>query len=325
MGWVDTFRGLAIILVVFAHCGRGLDKAGLSPGFEHGFLDDWIYAFHMPAFFFVAGLFAGRSLARGWTQFIAGKLGTVAYPYLVWSVIYILTLLILPAGNTKYDHSLWTRIAYAPVGNYWFLYTLFFVQFLFSLIRPWPYGPAWFTSVTLAMWVLESTGALEAVLPHATWWAWHNVLKYAVYFAFGDLVALISAGDRGVPRDTIGWSAIFFGGMTLLLAFGCAPEQGWFDLPLAMAGIQGLWEFSIFLDGRGAPPWLEYLGRKSLEIFVAHNFFTVATRLVLVALGVTDSWVHLGVGTVVGIVGSLALAAICERIGLSALFRIGRG
>jgi fucose 4-O-acetylase-like acetyltransferase len=325
IGWVDTFRGLAIILVVFAHCGRGLDKAGIDPGFERGAVDDWIYSFHMPAFFFAAGLFAARSLIRGAGRFFVDKLRTVVYPYLLWSVIFILTLMLLPGGNAKYSPDMWAKIAYAPVGNYWFLFVLFIVQMLYMVIRPWPFGPLLFYIICLTMWAVESSQVLEPYFPHATYWAWHNVLKFAVYFAFGDAVATLTEG-RGdeSAADSATWSLVFFVAMTMLLAFGCAPELGWVDLALALAGIQGLWELSIAIDRRGAPPWLEFLGKRSLEIYVAHNFFTVFARLMLVSMGVSDVTTHLFVGTLFGILGPLAIWWCCYRTGFRWLFTAGK-
>lgn len=136
VGWVDIFRGLAIVLVVFGHVGRGLDHRGLMH-FEGTFIDRWIYAFHMPAFFFAAGLFAARSLHRGRRAFAVEKSRTVLWPYFVWSMIYIVSLRFAGGvSNTAFDPMMFARLPYEPVGNYWFLYVLFVIQFIYALVAP---------------------------------------------------------------------------------------------------------------------------------------------------------------------------------------------
>ncbi len=61
--WVDYAKGIGIILVVFGHANRGLYSSGIyiSPEIYH-YLDNVIYSFHMPLFFFLSGLFFVSSI-----------------------------------------------------------------------------------------------------------------------------------------------------------------------------------------------------------------------------------------------------------------------
>ena len=96
--WIDTGKGFGIILVVFGHVIRGLVHGQLwmwSP--TSFFINGWIYAFHMPLFFFISGLFLFRA---------AEKLQTLAYPYFVWSVI-TLTIKTPLAGITNHADGLY--------------------------------------------------------------------------------------------------------------------------------------------------------------------------------------------------------------------------
>ncbi|MDZ1963948.1 acyltransferase family protein, partial [Klebsiella pneumoniae] len=63
--WVDYAKGIGIILVVFGHANRGLYSSGIyiSPEIYH-YLDNVIYSFHMPLFFFLSGLFFVRESAN---------------------------------------------------------------------------------------------------------------------------------------------------------------------------------------------------------------------------------------------------------------------
>jgi len=50
---IDVLRGLAIVLVVFGHVTQGLRRIGkIETDGTFDFLgNDWVYLFHMPAFF----------------------------------------------------------------------------------------------------------------------------------------------------------------------------------------------------------------------------------------------------------------------------------
>src|ERR1700677_3177825 len=86
--WMDTARGIAIILVVYGHVLVGLHDGGFFSTANPWWLSYYtIYTFHMPFFFFLAGLNVRRSIAKGRKAFLWGKVWTIAYPYFLWSAI----------------------------------------------------------------------------------------------------------------------------------------------------------------------------------------------------------------------------------------------
>lgn len=88
-GWVDTFRELAIIRMMFGHVLGELayevnirEREVVCPPCS------WIYTFHMPAFFLASGLFVGRSVrTHGFWSFVRGRFDTLMYPYLLWGIL----------------------------------------------------------------------------------------------------------------------------------------------------------------------------------------------------------------------------------------------
>ena len=124
--WLDAARGLAIVLVVFGHVLRGLEAAGEAEGAAWvGAADLALYSFHMPLFFFLAGLNVRAALARGARGFTGDKLWTVVWPYLLWSTVQG-SAAALAAGATNGERA-WSdllRIGWAPIGQFWFLYAL---------------------------------------------------------------------------------------------------------------------------------------------------------------------------------------------------------
>jgi len=83
--WVDYAKAIGIILVVYGHVARGLVKSGILPNssYFHA-VDDFIYSFHMPLFFFLSGLFFLHSMnRRGAGGVILSKIDTIVYPYIL--------------------------------------------------------------------------------------------------------------------------------------------------------------------------------------------------------------------------------------------------
>lgn len=76
IGWLDTAKGLGILAVVFGH----LEK--------HGEITRWIYSFHMPLFFFLAGIVQKQAAEGGrFRDFLAKKARSRLLLYLVFSAI----------------------------------------------------------------------------------------------------------------------------------------------------------------------------------------------------------------------------------------------
>ncbi len=85
---VDIVKGVAILLVAYGHTAQGMVHRRWWTGAGADFSHTFVYSFHMPAFFFVAGLFALGSIAkRGNKRFTVEKLKTILYPYVLFAVI----------------------------------------------------------------------------------------------------------------------------------------------------------------------------------------------------------------------------------------------
>src|SRR3954452_9768207 len=84
--WVDTAKGLCIVLVVMMHATLGVGEAMGGKGFMH-----WVVAFarpfRMPDFFLVSGLFLSRVIDRDWKAYADRRVVHFLYFYLLWLVI----------------------------------------------------------------------------------------------------------------------------------------------------------------------------------------------------------------------------------------------
>src|SRR5262249_52017996 len=135
----------------------GLVNAGLAPNTA---FYQWsvytLYLFHMPAFFFLAGLMVQRSLDKGAGPFLVNKLWTVAYPYVLWSFSQGSLKQHMPSGiNTPITGSLIQQILWDPFDHFWFLYALMAWHLAALVLRGRPFALlAVAVSAMLVAWLI---------------------------------------------------------------------------------------------------------------------------------------------------------------------------
>ena len=187
--WVDHAKAIGVVLVVYGHVARGVFNAGVAfPPDLFRLSDSVLYTFHMPLFFFLSGLFFQPSLRRhGPAGMIGSKIGTLLWPYLVWSLLQG-AIEVLLSSHTNHPIT-WHEVLalWDPRAQFWFLMALFIVFVGATLLQAVLPGQA--TGVLLV------AGALAHVLAPAST---HESLPAhladnTVFFALG----IVFAGPRG--------------------------------------------------------------------------------------------------------------------------------
>jgi len=317
--WVEYAKAIGIVLVVVGHTLRGLaDTPAAVPG--GGLADAWIYAFHMPLFFYLSGLFLERSCAQvgssgGLRHFILSKARRILWPYVVWTVIQ--ESFRSAAGVSESPLvDLW-RIAFQPVMQFWFLYVLFAISALYAVWRK--FGLRWpgFVITALALYFAVNLG-----IPLGSWGIPYQIALYAPYVAIGVLVSQSRNPFECSGRSLATLVVVASGGYAAVLA---AAWTGWGGapgavLPVALAGIAASVALAVVLSRTSCLSWLSVLGRNSLEIFVAHTIFSAAFRQGLFVIDIRSPWVHLAGGILSGLAGPLALIWLCRRMRFRYLF-----
>lgn len=135
---VDVVRGLAISLVALGHTDQGVEHRhwwGTSAvGME---LERFIYSFHMPAFFFVSGIFLVQSVnKRGPVKFINTKVSQMIYPWIFWGFLQYFLALPLKGFMSEQGYPWRSFLLHFAVGDVlWFLPAVFLAVVLGMLLR----------------------------------------------------------------------------------------------------------------------------------------------------------------------------------------------
>ncbi len=132
--FIDIAKGIAIILVIFAHTFRG------------NALKTFIYAFHIPVFFIISGVFFNPNKYTGFKSFLKLKFKSLLIPYIFFyslSFFYwlIVERYIRPGANVPISTPLLglfygtdTASYMVPNGALWFLTGLFTAELILFII-----------------------------------------------------------------------------------------------------------------------------------------------------------------------------------------------
>jgi len=317
LAWLDAAKGMGIILVVYGHQLRAQMTSGaIDPSWHAPLQDALIYAFHMPLFFFIAGLTVERTFNKATArQFVTSRLVSLMYPYFLWSLV---SLALAMAGHRFVNHQVGVddvvAIAWRPVFQYWFLYALFVCQMLAFIVGM---RHVVLTLITVAALTIPLDARNPVLIESMICFPFfatgillsRKVIKSADGFAHGQLATcgVVSAAA---------FVALFF----VRSAFHI--DHTLFKFALAACGIAAVLALAIVLGGRSR--LLVLLGATSMSIFVLHTIVQTAIRSGLNLLPwFNDNIIQLvccvigGVAVPIGIQRVLSIVGIGRQLGLS--------
>jgi fucose 4-O-acetylase-like acetyltransferase len=305
--WLDVAKGVGILLVVYGHVSSGLIDAGvLNRDSAAAAACDLVYTFHMPLFFFLSGIWLKRAAAKRYSNFLGERLRTIAYPYFVWSTLQFVANLAMarytngaPAGIAQL-----VTILYRPQAQFWFLYVLFILVVGVTPVLKLPFGAMMAVIVSVAAYATYPFAAANNA-PTGS-----QILHFAVYVALG---AALGPALTRVRSDRIvraACLALALASLAVLVRwFWRAGDVGPLRLAVAsLLGMLGVIAAGVAIGESPLARVLAFLGRRSLEIYVAHVLAAAGMRIMLVQLyEISDPMTHLVLDTAAGVALPLAL------------------
>ncbi|MBM6744346.1 acyltransferase family protein [Drancourtella massiliensis] len=117
IAWIDVAKGIGIILVVLGHVSKNET------------LITWIYSFHMPLFFFIAGWLIWKQKHREGAilnkKYVSGKIKRLFIPFCEYRIILTVYWVFVERYFRELD-----------MGPIWFLPTLFFAYMVIASLIP---------------------------------------------------------------------------------------------------------------------------------------------------------------------------------------------
>src|SRR5438105_493203 len=175
--WVDTAKGICIVMVVMMHSVLGVEAAAGETGFMHA-LVAFAKPFRMPDFFLLSGLFLSVVIERDWRTYLDRKVVHFAYFYVLWVTIQFGFKAPAFAAESGWGHAgyLYLESFIEPFGTLWFIYLLPIFFVVTKLTRNMP---------PLAIWAVAA--ALETAHVATGWTVIDEFCARFIYFYSGYL------------------------------------------------------------------------------------------------------------------------------------------
>lgn len=322
---IDVARGLAIVGIVLVHVFRGLHSAGVVDYDLTATVDRLVGLWCLSVFAFVGGTFVPRGVRqRGVRDYLWDRVARFFVIYVMWTLLQGGVMLVAASAvNTP------TTVAalftwWRPTGQLWYLPFLIVVTVVFVPMKAWNgrRGP----------WIL----ALAAVFSIAFWgydggYVGTQGLGLVIFFVAG----MVLGGGR-VKRALDHFRPVYAAAISLIilsvasfvavLTDATLPTAFWVDRTVFTV----LVGFVLSLLACGAAILLgqaargvslvAILGRRSLDIYLAHIIMASGARIVLLHIGITSTWIVVTLCLLAGVFGSLAVATWLRRLGCGWLF-----
>lgn len=313
----DTAKGIAILFVVFGHAWRGVFEAGLLQNEAlFAWVDALIYAWHMPFFFFLSGLYFLPGVQKHPpVPFVLRRLTRLLWPMALWTWIFFgFKMLAGGAANTPVSPADFPIIPLPPFEHLWFLWALFLIQLVVMVLalvgQP-------LLGATGLRWLLAGVAVVFAAalsVLHVPSEIFGLAVLHMPFFLAGAVVGHLSG-----MRPSF-WGAI--GAVVGAVVLFAAVLHGLPTVPLSLGLVLFLWVIIAHLDKGGAQPFwliggLRYLGQASMAIYLTHTIFSAALRFGLTGMDVTAVTVHLVLATAVGVLCPLAVLWLARRLGIT--------
>ncbi len=301
--WLDTAKGIGILLVIFGH---------LQSNFAH----EYLYSFLMPLFFFIAGQTNGNLDNVDAKLYLKKQVTHLMYPYYVWGVLLLLFWIVFDRNEGNICENVFGLITgfggsrYMAWGvMFWFLPSLLASKVVYFLVHK------YFNSIKLL--ILLIVVAIGFTLGYYSIW-----LPYSVHASLV-LVLFYHLGykyQRKIAFNKIGY-LIVFGFLWFLIASlngRITTYLGMYGNPLlfilgAMLGVICFISLSQLLQ---KVEFFNEIGKNSLVIFMIHlRAITLvkALQLYWFEIPIQNSLWHSIVYTAFAILISLPVSKIINK------------
>ncbi|HEY9010235.1 MAG TPA: acyltransferase family protein [Devosia sp.] len=294
MSWVDTAKGISIILVVMMHSAYGVGEETGQAGILHWIIG-WATPFRMPEFFLISGLFLSQVIARDWLRYSDRRIVHYLYFYALWAVIQIVFKVGIGTGDPLNALQQIALAVVDPYGVLWFIYMLA----VFSLMTK----VLW--DLRVNNWVVLGIAAVLQIAPiaHTGSYIVDQFAEYFVYFFAGYALAPWIFKAVGWASDraalAIGLLAVYALGNGVLVftgGFEMQPvhaQMGFAGLPvlhlaLALIGSLALCVTAALLSKLNFMDWLRWLGAHSIVVYLSFSIPMALTRVVMLKVGIIE-------------------------------------
>ena len=283
---IDLLRGLAALCMILGHSFI-IHPIDISKIAWCSALHDIIYSFHMELFFILSG-WVYKCVS--YKDFVAKKARRMLIPYLFFGLVSMLLHTFggnLISGTNTISAGITKFLFYG--GDYWFIYTLFFLSILYPLLEivlKRPIHKVFFLVVILF---------LDCIIEFPKLFMFNAVILYLPYFILGNLINVsgFSSKEDFFARHSLKFlfsSLLFFVGATLVYSHIPYIIRQAFGFVRTVSFCIALYSLVAILHRKAKFVWkyIERLlinaSRYSLQLYLFNGYILVAARVLICSI-----------------------------------------
>lgn len=302
--WMDVLRGLAILLVVVNHAAVVTAESFADLPSAVTSVNEVFSTFRIPTLVFLSGQLLAPSLAKGARRYAEGKLRNIAWPYLVWTVIYIVVIVRPWAYAGGFGPEQMLRYVVLAPSPLWFIsFLLAFYVLALGLRR-----------VPTALLILATLGAstlfADATRPERFFFLFG-------FFLLGDMVTRhAEVAGRWLARPVVLLAAAV-GAAGLAVVGARLGEAARYQAEYGLGVLAAIVVLAFLAHAVSASPSstpLRYLGRHSIVLFVVHYPAVVVTVQVLSRFGDVPATAAFCAALSMGLLSGLVAVSARQRL-----------
>ena len=139
LNYLDTLRGIAIILIVLGHMERGMVSLGINASYTN-ILDQIVYSIHLPLMFILSGMVENifgklKSNKVSYIKYLKKNIIALYIPYLIFIYTYWFIKMYIFSGNNEASFSDIFHLFYNGKWIFWFLLSLLSIKSVHGLFE----------------------------------------------------------------------------------------------------------------------------------------------------------------------------------------------
>lgn len=280
---IDVMKGIGILLVILGHC---------MPDFPVNILEDplssevrrFIYTFHMPMFFFCSGFVCGITPKKPLNKELSARLWRLVVPYFIFSLVN-LGLRLAFSSITRSDINIMETISkwFLYGGYYWFVYVLFILMFIVTLLKPRKWGK-W------ALIAFSLVGIYVYYL-HIQIFCLEEIGWYTLFVMLGFCLAKYRSSMLSIMKNC--WIPACLTVLLVVLFFTISvPDKETQFVPyyiqkllMALIGLFAFYGFAVHpINNKKVSGFIEHFSKYSLQYYLIHEITSLPCFYVVPAL-----------------------------------------
>ena len=208
-------------------------------------------------------------------------------------------------SNTGFAPSDILNIWKTPVAQYWYLYALFFLSCIWTafsgVLKNW--------QITIIVVLIGYLAPIFGIPLGSL-----DVVFYsALAFGIGTFVDFKSFTKLpGWAKCLVVILHIITGIIFILLKKIEAPFIK--EIMILFGIYSSIMFISILQNCKAMARFLDFVNKYSFQIYLLHTIFTAGTRIILLRLNITQWWIHILLGTAIGLAFSVLAAVISKKV-----------